>query len=172
MSSRKIWLTILPLLFLLATFEHCYSILSLYGQGLLFPFVTTTLLVLAIDSSIYFSMQHIQLLPARIILLLAATISITLNVKYMIDWKPPGTFALIIGITVGFLIPAMLGLFGWLEKEIRESIMSTSSNGQLQEVVKFHIEKYPDMSSREIAGLIGCSHTTVRKYADRNRFSN
>jgi hypothetical protein len=164
MSSRKIWLTVLPLLFLLATFEHSYSILSLYSTGLLLPFMTTTLLVLAIDASIYFSMQQIHLLPAKIILTLAATISITLNIKYMVDWKPPGTFALIIGITVGFLIPAMLGLFGWLEKEIRESVNSPSSNGQLKEVVKFHIEKYPDMSSREIAGLIGCSHTTVRKY--------
>ena len=168
MSSKKIWLTILPLLFLLATFEHSYSILSLYSKGLMLPFVTTTLLVIAIDSSIYFSMQHIQLLPAKIILTLAATISITLNVKYMIDWKPPGIFALIIGITVGFLIPAMLGLFGWLEKEIRESIPAANSNGHLMEVVKFHIEKYPEMSNREIASLIGCSHTTVRKHRNGN----
>ena len=168
MSSRKIWLTILPLLFLLATFEHCYSILSLYSSGLMLPFVTTTLLVLAIDSSIYFSMQHIQLLPAKIILILAAAISITLNVKYMIDWKPPGIFALIIGITVGFLIPSMLGLFGWLEKEIRESVPVENSNGHLTEVVKFHLDKYPEMSNREIASLIGCSHTTVRKHRNGN----
>ena len=168
MSSKKIWLTILPLLFLLATFEHCYSILSLYSSGLMLPFVTTTLLVLAIDSSIYFSMQHIGLLPAKIILTLAAAISITLNVKYMIDWKPPGIFALIIGITVGFLIPSMLGLFGWLEKEIRENITSVPSNGHLKEVVKFHLERYPEMSNREIAGLIGCSHTTVRKHRNGN----
>ena len=164
MSTKKTWLTVLPLLFLLATFEHCYSILSLYDKGLMFPLLTTTLLVLAIDSSIYFSMQHIRVLPAKIILSLAATISISLNVKYMIDWKPPGTFALFIGITVGFLIPAMLGLFGWLEAAIRENAAAFSSNGHLKEVVKFHIEKYPDMSNREIASLIGCSHTTVRKY--------
>jgi len=62
----------------------------------------------------------------------------------MLDWKPPGVFALIIGITVGFLIPAMLGLFGWLEKEIRENTSVTHSNGHLREVVKFHVEKYPD----------------------------
>jgi len=54
MSSRNIWLTTLPLLFLLATFEHSYSILSLYSSGLMLPFATTTLLVPAIDSSIYF----------------------------------------------------------------------------------------------------------------------
>jgi len=164
MSSKKIWLTILPLLFLTATFEHCYSILSLYSSGLMFPAITTTLLVIAIDSSIYFSMQHIELVPAKIILALAATISITLNIKYMIDWKPAGTFALIIAITVGIIIPAMLGLFGWLEKAIRDSITSNSENGSLKKIVMFHLNKYPDMSIREIAGLIGCSHTTVKRY--------
>jgi len=133
------------------------------------PFVTTTLLVIAIDSSIYFSMQHIQLLTAKIILTLAATISITLNVKYMIDWKPPGIFALIIGITVGFLIPAMLGLFGWLEKEIRENASGFNENGHLRTLIDFHLQKYPRKSNREIAKLIGCSHTTVRKYRQTNQ---
>ena len=87
----------------------------------------------------------------------------------MIDWKPPGLFSLIIGILVGFLIPAMLGLFGWLEKEIRENIPAVNSNGHLKEVVKFHLDKYPDMSNREIASLIGCSHTTVRKYRENGQ---
>ncbi len=50
------------------------------GKKLL-PFVTTTLLVLSIDSFIYISMQHIKIVPAKIILPLAATISITLISK-------------------------------------------------------------------------------------------
>ena len=81
MSSRKIWLTILPLLFLTATFEHCYSLLSLYSSGLMFPIITTMLLVLTIYSSINFSMQHIQLPPAKTILILASAIIVTLNIN-------------------------------------------------------------------------------------------
>ena len=103
--SQKYWLNILPILFLIATFEHCYSILSLYNGGLIFPVITSVLLVLAIDTSIYFSMQYIELLPARIILFMSGTISVVLNVKYMLDWKPPGIFGFIIAITVGTLIP-------------------------------------------------------------------
>lgn len=166
--QSKLWLKILPLLFLTATFEHCYYILSLYNGGLILPIVTTTLLVLATDSSIYFSMQYINLLPARIILAMSGTISISLNVKYMLDWKPDGIFGLIIAVTVGILIPLMLCLFGWLDKAIRESGGSVDSNGYLPHVVKFHLEKYPDMSNREISSLIGCSHTTVRKYRNGN----
>jgi len=86
------WYRILPLLYLLATFEHCYKTFELYNGGLNFPVITTILLVLAIDSSIYFSMLVIHLMPARIILVLAGLISVTLNVKYMVDWKPDGTF--------------------------------------------------------------------------------
>ena len=102
--------------------------------------------------------------PAKIAFALAATIIITLNVKYIIDWKPPGIYALVFSSTVGFLIPSMLGLLGWLEKKFRESVPAVNSNGHLMEVVKFHLEKYLEMSNREIASLIGCSHTTVRKY--------
>jgi len=69
---------------------------------------------------------------------------------------------------VGFLIPSMLGLFGWMEKEIRENVPAVNSNGHLKEVVKFHLDRYPEMSNREIAGLIGCSHTTVRKRRNGN----
>ena len=162
--QAKLWLKILPLLFLTATFEHCYYILSLYNGGLILPTLTTTLLVLASDSSIYFSMQYINLLPARIILAMSGTISVTLNVKYMLDWKPSGIFGLIIAITVGILIPLMLCLFGWLDKAIRESSVSVDNNGYLPHVVKFHLEKYPEMSNRAISNLVGCSHTTVRKY--------
>ena len=153
--SNKLWVKVLPILFLIATFEHCYYILNLYKGGLILPVLTTILLVLAIDSSIYFSMQYIDLLPARIILAMSGTISIALNVKYMLDWKPPGIFGLVIAITVGILIPLMLCLFGWLEKVISESSSTDSSNGKLKELVSFHLEKYPEMSNREIASLIG-----------------
>ena len=46
--EKTIWLKILPILFLVATFEHCYAILSHFDGGLNFPVVTTVLLVLAI----------------------------------------------------------------------------------------------------------------------------
>ena len=133
--SHRLWLKILPILFLVATFEHCYYILNLYEGGLIFPVLTTILLVLAIDTSIYFSMQHHNLLPARIILIMSGTISVTLNVKYMLDWKPAGTFGLVIATVVGMLIPLMLCLFGWLEKVIRESNSTKSTNGRLKELV-------------------------------------
>ncbi|KAA3609704.1 MAG: hypothetical protein D8M58_21675 [Calditrichaeota bacterium] len=162
--NQKYWLKILPILFLVATFEHCYSILNLYNGGLIFPVITTILLVLAIDTSIYFSMQYFELLPARIILIMSGTTSVALNVKYMLDWKPDGNFGLIIAITVGILIPLMLSMFGWLEKSIHENMSITPANGKLENLVKFHVEKYPDLSNREIANVIGCSHTTIRKY--------
>jgi len=91
----------MPILFLIATFEHCYSILNLYNGGLVLPVVTTVLLVLAIDSSIYISMRYINLLPAKVILAMSGTISVTLNVKYMYEWKLGGTFSTIIPITMG-----------------------------------------------------------------------
>lgn len=162
--SNRLWLKILPVLFLIATFEHCYYILNLYKSGLIPPVFTTILLVLAIDSSIYFSMQYINLLPAQIILIMSGTISITLNVKYMLDWKPPGIFGLVIAITVGILIPLMLCQFGWLEKVIHDNNSTDRTNGKLKELVSFHLDKYPEMSNREIASLIGCSYTTVRRY--------
>ena len=71
---------------------------------------------------------------------------------------------LLIAIVVGILIPLMLCLFGWLEQVIRENNSTESINGTLNELVKFHLDKYPEMSNREIASLIGCSHTTVRRY--------
>ncbi len=166
--NSKLWLKILPILFLIATFEHCYYILNLYKGGLILPVLTTILLVLAIDSSIYFSMQYIDLLPAQIILAMSGIISVTLNVKYMLDWKPPGIFGLVIAITVGILIPLMLCLFGWLEKVIKENHSIDTSSGKLKELVIFHLEKYPDMSNREIASLIGCSQPTVRRYRLEN----
>ena len=169
---RKIFLIALPLLFLTATFEHCYYILSLYNGGLILPVLTTTLLVLAIDSSIYFSMQFINILPARIILAMSGTISVVLNVKFMLDWKPPGIFGSVIAIVVGLIIPSMLGLFGWLEKEIRESVSSINENGHLRTLIDFHLLKYPRKSNRELADIIGCSHTTVRKYRQTNHKEN
>jgi hypothetical protein len=95
---------------------------------------------------------------------MSGTISVALNVKYMFDWKPDGNFGLIIAITVGILIPLMLSMFGWLEKSIRENVSIKVTNGKLENLVKFHVEKYPDLSNREIANVIGCSHTTIRKY--------
>lgn len=118
--SQKYWLKIFPILFLVATFEHCFSILTLFNGGLNMPVFTTVLLALANDCSIYVYMQYIDLLPARIILIMSGTISVTLNVKYMLDWKPPGTFGLLIAVTVGILIPMMLCLFGWLNQSINQ----------------------------------------------------
>lgn len=158
------WIKILPILFLAATFEHCYSILSLFKGGLYFSSLTPILLVLAIDLSIYFSMLYFELLPARIILVLSGIVSILLNTKYMIQWKPPGTFALLIAVLVGILIPFMLCLFGWLEKALSESLSGDAAGRNLKAVVEFHLWKYPEKSNRQIAGIIGCSHTTVRKY--------
>jgi hypothetical protein len=62
----------------------------------------------------------------------------------------------------------MLCLFGWLEKTISASGMQMDNNGYLPHVLKFHLEKYPDMSNREISNLVGCNHTTVRKYRNEN----
>jgi hypothetical protein len=105
---------------------------------------------------------------------MSGTISVALNVKYMLDWKPDGNFGLIIAITVGILIPLMLSMFGWLEKSIRENVSTKVTNGKLENLVKFHVEKYPDLSNREIANVIGCSHTTIRnigmnQMASKNR---
>lgn len=161
---HRYWLRILPLLFLAATFEHCYSILTLYRGGLNFPVLTTVLLVLAIDTSIYYCMQLIELLPARIILVLSGLVSVSLNVKYMLDWKPPGSFGLIIAVTVGILVPLMLCLFGWLEKALTERDSTPETNGNLKAVIQFHLKKYGEKSNRELAELIGCSHTTIRRY--------
>ena len=82
----------------------------------------------------------------------------------MIDWKSPETFALIIAITEGFIIPAMLGLFGWLEKVMRENVTSNSENGLFMEIVMFHLKKYPEMSSRETAALIARNYMITRQY--------
>jgi len=172
MIPRKVWIHILPLLYLLATFEHCYQTFELYNGGLNFPVLTTILLVLAIDSSIYFSMQVIELLPARIILVLSGIISVTLNVKYMTDWKPSGTFGLVIGIVSGILIPLMLCLFGWLAKASESSLSTPEHNGNLKAVVCFHLEKYTGKSNRDIAEMVGCSHTTVRRYRKELSGSN
>lgn len=162
--EKTIWLKILPILFLVATFEHCYAILSHFDGGLNFPVVTTVLLVLAIDISIYFSMRWIRLLPARIILLLSGIISVALNVKYMLDWKPGGTFALIIAVIVGILVPLMLCLFGWLVQSLEQEIPNWKQEGNHAAIINFHLEKYPDKSNREIAEMVGCSHTTISRY--------
>lgn len=160
------WYRILPLLYLLATFEHCYKTFELYNGGLNFPVITTILLVLAIDSSIYFSMQVFHLVPARIILVLAGLISVTLNVKYMVDWKPAGTFGLIIGIVSGILIPLMLCLFGWLAKEVNQQGATSGTNGtlSLKDVIRYYSARFPDKKDREIARIFGTNHTTVGRY--------
>lgn len=129
-----------------------------------FPVLTTVLLVLAIDTSIYYCMQLIELLPARIILILSGLVSVSLNVKYMLDWKPPGNFGLVIAVTVGILVPLMLCLFGWLEKALTERDSTPETNGNLKAVIQFHLKKYREKSNRELAELIGCSHTTIRRY--------
>ena len=166
MIPHKYWLKTLPVLFLAATFEHCYSILSLYNSGLIFPAFTTILLVLAIDSSIYFSMLVIDLLPAKIILIMSGTISVALNIHYMIQHAPDGTFNFIVAVTVGFLVPGMLSLLGWLAKEVKDKHPDGDSNGKvnLKDVVLFYISRFPDKSDREIADLFGTSHTTVGRY--------
>jgi len=92
--------------------------------------------MLARDTSIYISMQYHNILPARIIPVMSGTISVTLNVKYMLDWKPAGTFGLVIAIVVGILIPLMLCLFGWLEKVIREDSSTEILNGRLRELAR------------------------------------
>ncbi|MCB0284633.1 MAG: hypothetical protein KDF60_18770 [Calditrichaeota bacterium] len=168
MKNNSIWLKILPILFLFATFEHCYYILNLYNGGLILPVLTTMLLVLAINASIYFSMKYFEILPARIILSMSGTISVSLNVKYMLDWKPDGIFGLVIAVTVGILIPVMLSMFGWLEGEIKNSVSNGKSENALESIVKFHVEKNPELSNRALAELVGCSHTTIRKYRNGN----
>jgi glycerol-3-phosphate acyltransferase PlsY len=146
------WVRVLPLLYLLATFGHCYETFELYNGGLNFPKVTTVLLVLAIDSSIYFSMQVIELVSARTILILSGIVSVTLNVKYMADWKPDGTFWLIIGVVSGILIPLMLCLFGWLAKEVRQQSATGGTNGtlNLEDAILFYASRFPGKSDREI----------------------
>ena len=166
MIPRRWWLNVLPVLFLIATFEHCYETLVLFDGGLNLPVVTTVLLVLAIDASIYFSMQVIELLPARIILALSGLISVTLNVKYMLDWKPFGIFPAVIAVLVGILIPLMLCLLGWLAKEVGK--LETSGNTSLQEAITFYRRCFPKKSSREVAEVFGTSHTTVVKALNVN----
>ena len=67
---------------------------------------------------------------------MTGTISVVLNVKYMLGWKLVGTFGLVIAIVFGILVPIMLCLFGWLEKVIREDRSTESSNGRLKELVR------------------------------------
>ncbi|MBD3223120.1 MAG: hypothetical protein GF313_00210 [Caldithrix sp.] len=122
---------------------------------------STVLLVLANDASIYFSMQYIERLPARIIFIMSGTISIVLNIKYMVDWRPPDICGLIIAVTVGLLIPLMLSLCGWLKKELEHNDPSMHHNGKLEQVIHFYLDSYLHKSSREIASLVGCSHSTV-----------
>ena len=161
MIPARWWLAALPLLFLLATFEHCYETLALYDGGLTLPAVTTTLLVLAIDSSIYFSMQVIELLPARIILALSGLISVTLNVKYMLDWRPEGLFGTVIAVLVGILIPLMLCLLGWLTKAVQQEAKPEPM--PLREAIAFYTTRFPEKSNKEIADLFGTSPSTVKR---------
>jgi len=39
-------------------------------------------------------------------------------------------------------------------------------------VIRFHLEKYAGKSNRDIAEMVGCSHTTVRRYRKEWQASN
>ena len=74
-------------------------------------------------------------------------------------------------IDVGILSPLMLCLFGWLEKVIREDCPTESTNGRLKEHVTFHLEKYPEMSTRDIESPNDFSHTAMRRFRQKNIFN-
>ena len=88
----------------------------------------------------------------------------------MVDWKPDGTFGLIIGIVSGILMPLMLCLFGWLAKEVNRQCATEGANGtlSLKDAIRFYATRFPGKSDREIAEIFETSHTTVGRYRRNN----
>jgi len=187
---NSFWLKLLPLFYIMATFEHNFATLRhfdarliLFGVNL--STLSNVMLVLALDLSIYYSVQYtvyaqrlgVRSTSAKLILILSSIVSVALNVYYMIIYAPDGLFPRVIGTVVGVLIPSMLVLFGWLTGTVR-SIESNEVDMEVETVVppREQLEQkiielakaHPDWSNRKIARKLKCSHTTVGRIRRRH----
>jgi gas vesicle protein len=111
----------LTIVFLIATYEHCYFTLSGYSHNLMlwslnWSVIANILLVAGVDFAIFFGVKNIPgkksigvtLTPTYLIVGLMTIVSVLLNVKYMIlvDTVVIGwNFETIIGVLVGLIIP-------------------------------------------------------------------
>jgi len=180
------WLRFLPILYIIATFEHSFTALHQYNAHLVvfgvdISTISNIMLVLGIDLPMYFAIQYIVYaqrlnLPIRTavtILVTLGLVSAALNIHYMLIYSPGGYFADIVGVLVGALIPLMLVLFGLLRGIVHthapvpdrlvESVEqnSLSPREQLEQQILEIVQKHPDWSNRKIARKLKVSHTTV-----------
>jgi hypothetical protein len=126
------FIRMLMLFTLVATFEHCYHTLSTFSAGhvawgIPISLWAKALFVLTIDFGLYlgewfipqFKIRNIDTKLVQGMVIIFAVISAGLNVKYMVEFKPDDTLiSYSIAWSVGLLIPAVLGVLGFIEGKI------------------------------------------------------
>lgn len=183
-KTHQLWIYYLTVSWLISTFEHNYFTLHVYTHGLTFiglPIsdITTFLMVIALDLSIFWSVMfiptarawNIPIRGAQTILTVSTVISILLNVRYMITASPSNDwFDILIAISIGILIPMFVVIFGWIEGNI--SLNENFVNGNYlinkkkrNDITTSGVKKYfndnPRASLREAADFFNTSPTTI-----------
>ena len=144
------WIFWLTVGWLIATFEHNYytianyslgKIWNIFGTAIPISDISAFIIVVVLDLSMFFSIQFIptgkrwdiKMIGVTTVLIVSTSISILLNVRYMIEASPSDTwFDLSIGIIIGVLIPLFVVLFGYIEGHVVDS--QFSEEGKIEEV--------------------------------------
>lgn len=131
-KTHQLWIYYLTVSWLFATFEHNYYTLHVYTHnvtlmGMPISGITTFLMVLALDLSIFWSVMfiptariwNIPIRGAQAVLTVSTIISVLLNVRYMITASPTKDwFDIMIAVTIGILVPTFVVIFGWIEGNV------------------------------------------------------
>lgn len=189
-KTHKVWIYMLTIAWLIATFEHNAFTLSkfthnVYYAGIPVSDISAILVVLALDLSIFWSVFFMPQakrwdMPVgfvKSILVISTLVSIMLNIRYMVTAIPTDNiFDLITAVIIGTLIPTFVVIYGWLEGNIaivEKDIMSeviTTAVDNVQSNKKFTDEELenalinnPGAKPTELAGILGVSRQTIHK---------
>jgi hypothetical protein len=177
------WIFFLTGAWLIATFEHNYYTLSSYslnkiwsvfGYKIPISDVGTFLLVLALELTLFWSISFIpsgkrwgiNMKFIYVIQFVSTSISVLLNIKYMVEASPTPSFMDIgIGAIVGGLIPVFVILFGYIEGHVYDTRVDAgvfkTSQKVTKESIKEAISQNPNLTQRQLAKMFDVSAATI-----------